>query len=970
VTRKKNGFPESGEPVGAKTVATSPTAGAAADGYVEKILPPIRNVDRLIVRETDSRRLTEGVCAHLTKAAGHSHAWIALLDAEGKVVVDAFVSGLHGAFGPLRERLGRGEFPACMRRALEGEETVVLDRPQTQCLCCPLSNQCAERAAWSRRLHFDGRTYGTLTVAVSGEHHRDREELDLFEKLADDLAFALRRIEAQRLQKETEERLRASEEKFAKAFLCSPDAFVLTTVPDGRIVEVNAGFTRLSGYAAQEATGRTTGDLGLWVDPAARDEYVALVRRDGWVSDFEASYRTKTGGLLNAIISGTTIHTREGGLFLSIVRDITERRRVEDAQCENERYVRTILEATAEGFWILDREGRIVEVNDAYCAMSGYARNELVGTSVRRLDPDETHEETAARMDRIVASGAEVFEKRHRRKDGSRFPVEVSVSFLRERGGRFVCFCRDLSGRQRREDRIALLGRMLDAAPASITIHDTQGRFLFANRQTAWLHGYQDEVEFLTVNLHDLDVPESRIRLAERFRRIFEEGEARFEAAHYRKDGSTFPLEVLAKAIDFDGRPAVLSIATDITERKRVQEEQEKLRAQLSQAQKMESVGRLAGGVAHDFNNMLGVILGRLEMAMKHADPSHPLHAHLEEIRKAAARSADLTRQLLAFARKQTIAPKVLDLNETVTGMLKMVQRLIGENIELVWKPGRKLWPVKMDPSQIDQILANLCVNARDAIAEVGRLTIQTGNVASSQIFREAPADFPSGEYVWLKVSDTGCGMDEKTLARLYEPFFTTKEKGKGTGLGLATVYGIVRQNKGLIVADSEPGRGTTFRIYLPRHPDETKESPESEGGAPVAGGCETVLLVEDEAAILEMTALMLEGLGYTVLKAGAPGEALRLAQAHSGTVDLLLTDVVMPEMNGRDLARSLLSVHPGIKPLFMSGYTADVISHHGVLDKDVRYVQKPFSMKELAAAVREALEDEGRRKPDGSGRP
>jgi PAS domain S-box-containing protein len=403
---------------------------------------------------------------------------------------------------------------------------------------------------------------------------------------------------------------------------------------------------------------------------------------------------------------------------------------------------------------------------------------------------------------------------------------------------------------------------------------------------------------------------------------------------------------------------ALLSICFADSDRRRTEEEKGKLQTQLTQAQKMESVGRLAGGVAHDFNNMLGVILGHTEMAMDKLDPSQPLYTQLLEIRKAAERSADLTRQLLAFARKQTIAPKVLDLNDTVEGMLKMLRRLIGEDIDLAWMPGKNLWPVKMDPSQIDQILANLSVNARSAIADVGKITIETQDITFDEAYCAAHTDFTPGEYVLLAVSDNGCGMDKETQSKLFEPFFTTKAVGEGTGLGLATVYGIVKQNNGFINVYSEPGHGTTFKIYLPRYFGKAEQIQAKGLASPAERGHETILLVEDEKAILKITTMMLEHLGYRVLAASTPGEAIRLAEQHAGELHLLMTDVVMPEMNGRDLARRLLSLYPDIKRLFMSGYTANVIAHHGVLEEGVHFIQKPFSIMNLADKLRETLDN------------
>ena len=403
--------------------------------------------------------------------------------------------------------------------------------------------------------------------------------------------------------------------------------------------------------------------------------------------------------------------------------------------------------------------------------------------------------------------------------------------------------------------------------------------------------------------------------------------------------------------------PATLSIATDMTERKRAEEEKERLQAQLLQAQKMESVGRLAGGVAHDFNNMLGIILGFTELSLEEVKEGHILYYSLKGIEKAAHRSADLTRQLLAFARKQTIAPKVLNLNYTVSSMLRMIRRLIGEDIELAWMPGANLWPVMVDPSQIDQILANLCVNARDAIKGVGRVTIETENVNVDSNYSASHRDFIPGEYVMISVSDNGSGMDKNTIEHIFEPFFTTKDIGKGTGLGLATVYGIVRQNHGFINVYSEPEIGSTFKIYIPRFFGKELESDDTGRKEIIEKGSETVLLVEDEKEMMDMIKIMLERLGYTVLAAETPGDAFMMAEDYSGEINLLITDVVMPEMNGRDLAEKLMSLYSNMKCLFMSGYTANVIAHHGVLEEGLMFIEKPFTRKELAGKVRKALE-------------
>lgn len=425
---------------------------------------------------------------------------------------------------------------------------------------------------------------------------------------------------------------------------------------------------------------------------------------------------------------------------------------------------------------------------------------------------------------------------------------------------------------------------------------------------------------------------------------------------HRRKNGMIFYVDIAARFFLSDGRKKVLASMRDVSEHVRVEEERRRLEEQLQQSQKLESVGRLAGGVAHDFNNMLGVILGYAEMALEHAPPSHLLRADLNEIRSAATRSSDLTRQLLTFARKQTILPKVLNLNETVVGTLGLMKRLIGENIHLEWRPSDTLWPIIIDPSQIDQILTNLCANARDAICDVGTINIETENCTINEEFCQNHPGAMVGEFVQLSVSDNGCGMDKDVLAHVFEPFYTTKGVGKGLGLGLATVYGIINQNNGFVSVSSRPGRGTVFRLYFPRHRGEVVQSKEATTAPPVPPGKETILLVEDEASLLAMTSKALERQGYTVLSASCPAVAIRLAQEHGGKIDLLMTDVIMPEMNGLELAKNILPLFPKLKRLFMSGYTADVIANHGVLDEGVNFIQKPFSMHDLAIKVREVL--------------
>ena len=494
------------------------------------------------------------------------------------------------------------------------------------------------------------------------------------------------------------------------------------------------------------------------------------------------------------------------------------------------------------------------------------------------------------------------------------------------------------------------------------------GRWLKVNQKLCDIVGYSRD-ELLQKTFQDITHPDDLDTNLDNVRRILagEIDAHSMEKRYIRKDGSVvwiyLTISVVRQAGQAGHQPAgdrseyLISVIEDISERKRAEEENARLETQLQQAQKMEAIGQLAGGVAHDFNNMLAVILGHAELAMETVGGDQQIHGDLEQIYVAAQRSSEITRQLLAFARKQAIVPKVIDLNGVVRAILKMLRRLIGEDVELTWKPGSELWSIKMDPAQIDQILANLCVNARSAIVGVGMITVETANCTFDEEYCAVHAGFLPGEYVRLTVSDNGCGMSREVLPHIFEPFFTTKEVGKGTGLGLATVYGAVKQNNGFINVYSEPGEGTTFRIYLPRYRGDLGSSAPKEAGEATLGGEETILLVEDEPTILAMTTTMLQRLGYTVLAAASPREALGMAETHPGVIDLLVTDVIMPDMNGRDLAKMLLAAKPGLKCLFMSGYTADIIAIQGVLDEKVSFIQKPFSKTELAGKVRQILD-------------
>jgi len=1562
-------------PFGALVVRTADAE--AREAHIKQVLLAIRNVNQLLVSVEDPDELCRQACRLLTETVGYRGAWIARFEAGSSTIEGFYSAGLGQRAAALEELVRQpARRPECMRRALGAEAAVLVRDPLAECDGCPLAAGGSTAAALSRRLSFGEQIYGVLSVSLPRPFIDDDEERSLFDELAGDLAFALHKMEAARRHQETERDLARA----GALALVGPWRFDLRT----GIVTAPPETRAIYGLSEHEWTIQRVQEIPLPEYRAALDQALTALIQDGEPYDIEFEIRRPSDGAIRHIHS-VAEYDAERQVVLGTLQDITERRQAERQVREREQYLEAILQTTVDGFWVLDQEGYLVEINESYSRMSGYASDELLGMHIAELDALEQPADSAAHIQRVIDQGSDVFETVHRRRDGTLWPVEVSVTWQAEPGGQLICFCRDLSERQQREERIGMLGDMLDAAPAAIMIHDAAGRIHFVNRAACAMHGY-DEADFLAVSLQELDVPDSAAQIPARMREILARGEARFEVQHRRRDESVIPMEVHVKSIVWDGQPAMLSVGTDITERKASEQalresernyrqlvstasdaiylvneggwivrsndaaarmlnrelaeietltiaeidpavaraggleafwrdtppgqplvfeaehlrgdgstvpvevsatrfcsegqmlylgiardisdrkaadlalaesrramevllenlpgiayrcrndeswtmsfvsqgcaeltgydvsdllqnrqvsfsdlivpedrqlvwdavqagvaqrspfrvgyrtrtrdgllkwvweqgvalfdehgdvealegfiaditerrtaeealreseelqsaiiaasplaivtvgldglvtswnhaaeaifgwaadevlgrpvplvpeselsasqamraqvmeghafsqveltrqrkdgspvevslstapvrdrdgavvalvgmfeeitvrkqaeaalrdseahlrsvfraapigigmvtrrvltavnervcemtgytagellgqvsrilypsdeefeyvgqakyrqiaqagmgsvetrwltkdgreidvllsstplnhddldqgvvftalditdrkqaeaalrsqrarqdkmlantgdvivvigadglnhykspnierwfgwrpeevvgqpalgnvhpddlahaqafiaellqaprqtrttacryrcrdgcykwieftgtnllddadiggilgnyhdiserklaeaEQARLQQKLGEAQRLESIGRLAGGVAHDFNNMLNVIIGHADLMAQDLPLDNPLRSDVDEIHAAASRSADLTRQLLAFARRQTIAPKLLDLNETVESMLKMLRRLIGEDIELVWQAGSGLGMVRIDPAQVDQVLANLAVNARDALTDGGQLRIETSKHVCPP--GKPPAGLDPGEYVVLAVSDNGCGMDADTKAMIFEPFFTTKEVGQGTGLGLATVFGIVSQNEGAIEVDSELGRGTSFRMYFPAHRaaagDQVTELKRTE----YEQGDETILLVEDEPAILRLSSKMLGRAGYTVLTAATPIEAVALAREHAGEINLLITDVVMPEMNGRELAQTLLAEHPGLRCLYMSGYTADVIARHGVLEEGVHFMQKPFSGHDLAAKVREVLD-------------
>ncbi len=618
--------------------------------------------------------------------------------------------------------------------------------------------------------------------------------------------------------------------------------------------------------------------------------------------------------------------------------------------------IREVLDNLTEGCQVVAPDGTYLYVNDAVAAQARRQKSELLGRRMADCFPgiDQTPMYRALRASleqRVPASLENEFEY----PDGQKAWFELRFAPV---PAGLCIFSREISARKRTEDALRRSEQMFRdlaaAAPDGILAVGTDGKIRYANPEAERILGYEPGT-LGGEHLEALLPVAARERHASIRAAFFAEpaprrlGAGRALTAR-RKDGAELPVEISLSASRFDGEPVALSILRDMTA-------QRKLEQQLRQAQKMEAVGRLAGGVAHDFNNLLSIIISYSDIILAGIPAADPMRADLEEIRAAGARAAELTGQLLAFGRQQVLQPKRVSLNEVLFNLERMLRRLIGEDVELTVVRAPTLGTVWVDAGQLEQVILNLVVNARDAMPRGGKLTIETADVELDAAYAAEHVDATAGPHVLLAVSDTGHGMDAETRARIFEPFFTTKVAGRGTGLGLSTVFGIVRQSGGNIWVYSEPGKGTTFKLYFPRAEGPVESLAPSEPLESLRPASETVLLVEDDARVRALCRTILTKLGYHVLEAQSAGDALLLSEQHGASIHLLLTDVVMPRIAGRELADRLLRQRPGLKVLYMSGYTPNSVLHHGVLDSGVAFLQKPITPDALGRKVREVLD-------------
>ena len=818
-----------------------------------------------------------------------------------------------------------------------------------------------------------GRVIGILGIFWDiTKRKRAEDELrkyrDQLEELVEKRTTELRRVN-ERLQREITERRRTEAvlREYERAIEGSQDMIAVVDQNYNYLL-ANDAFRKYRGMEKEQVVGRSVPAI------LGREVFERVVKKhldtcfQGEVVQYEMKYTYPELGERDLLVSYFPIEGPKGiNRVACVIQDITERKQTENALRESERRYRALFEGSRDAIYITTREGEIIDANQSMLDLFGYSRKEIIGLNARKT---YVHPEDRTKFQQEIEREGYVrdYEIKLRKKDGTEMECLLTATVRRVDRNivGYQGIIRDITERKRvlnelrtEKERFETLA---ENAPFGMVMIPKDGTFEYINPKFRELFGYDlREVpngktwfrkaypdptyrhHVISAWLHDLEGSKS--------------GEKRPRTFTVTcKDGTEKIINFIPVQLETGEN---LMACENVTELKRAEEEKAALQEQLRQSQKMEAIGRLAGGTAHDFNNLLTVIRGYSQLCRHGLKQGDPLRENINEIQNATERAATLTRQLLAFSRRQVMEMKVLDLNTLLRDLEMMLRRVIGEDIELVTLLVKDLGRVKADPGQIEQVIINLAVNARDAMPNGGKLTIETANVGLDESYVRSHMDVKPGRYVMFSVSDTGLGMTPEVKERVFEPFFTTKEEGKGTGLGLSTAYGIVKQSEGNIWVYSEPGKGTTFKIYLPRVEEPLEEVGKKVVVQGLPRGDETILVVEDEEKVRRLIVEILMKQGYKVLEASHGDNALSIHGKHNGPIHLVLIDVVMPGMSGSELAKRLTSLDPKIKVLYMSGYADNTIVHHGVLEKGVSYIQKPFTMEGLARKVREVLESD-----------
>jgi|AMFO01.1.fsa_nt_gi PAS domain S-box len=935
----------------------SPEGSAARLDHLYRTLS---EVNQAIVRAEQPETLMTEICRILVEHGGFRMAWVGLKRTDGTVApvgAAGFEAGYLESVTVRWDDTAEGRGPTG-RAIREGRPVVLAD-----CLDDPAFSPW-RREALGRSYRSSGAfpipveddVVGALSVYVAEAGGIGEEEAALLAGLARDLGYALHAMK-------TREALRASEERFRLAFHTSPDSINLNRLEDGVYVDVNDGFTRITGFSRDEVIGKSSLEIKIWNDPEDRRRLLRELKRHGVVRNLEAEFRMKDGRIRTGLMSAAVITLGGVPQILSITKDITERKEADRARRELEKRLRLHVEHTPLGVIEWDQEFRVTAWNRAAEEIFGFTAEDALGRHAAGLIVPQS---ARAQVDRVwrellAGTGGRRSTNENITKDGRIIVCEwYNTPLIDEAGTVYGVASLVLDVTERRRAQAALheseqrYRSFFENDISGCYIVTVDGRLVDCNPALVEMFGFESREAALGTRITGFySDAGSRDAFLDQLRR---DGEVKGrEAVYQSRDGSE--IHVLENAVGiFDDTGELELIQGYLVDITRVKS----LERQLQQAQKIESIGRLAGGIAHDFNNILQAMTGHLELLERELGPRDACRRHLVELRAAADRAAQLTRQLLAFSRRQVLEPRNLDLNELVSGVLTMLHRLIGEDLQLDFEPAARRLTVWADPGQLQQVLLNLVVNARDATPPGGQIRIATREEAADEEFRQLRPWARAPRYAAVAVSDTGVGIPEDIRSRIFEPFFTTKETGKGTGLGLSTAYGIVSQHGGAIEVESEPGTGSTFTVFLPLAAGEVEEAPVPAPRDEAPGGGETILLAEDDPAVRGVVAETLRSAGYTVLEAADGPHAVRLFDEHPERVALALLDVVMPGMNGREVEARLRRRRPGLPVLFSSGYSENALHDRFVLDGNVELIRKPYSVKELLARIRDVLDRRG----------
>jgi PAS domain S-box-containing protein len=956
----------SGRIIGASAIARDITERKRAGEALRRLnreLRAITDCNQTLLRATDEQTLINDICRIVCEEAGYRMAWVGYAEQdEAKSVRPVAWAGIEEGYLDIacvtwsgETERGRGPTGNAIRSGKTDYTQDFTADPRLSAWCeGALQRGYRSSIALPLKDEHD-RSFGALTIYSTEPDAFTAEEIRLLEELAGDLAYGIITLRTRA------DRERAEQQVALLRFALDNVREAAVLMDEGaRFRYVNEEACRGLGYSREELLGMSVPDI----DP----DFPIELWQKHWTDlksnrslTFEGQHRTKDGHIFPVEISANYFEYGGRAYNLALVRDITERKRAEEALALRNYALNNVHEAA----YLLDEQGRILYVNEECSRVVGYSREQLLQMTILEVDPDLSAERFAKHWVKLNAKDSLTFERRHRAKDGHVFPVEVSANYI-EYGGKAynLCLVRDITERKRAEQMLKeseeRMRLALEAARIGTFDWDLKSDRWYASPTYYTALGYEprrgagDWGKWFE-NLH----PEDRAHVVQLIEdtRAGRRGEYEYEARIRHADGSYRWVHMVAFGIerDPDGKVTrIMGLRMDITERKRAEEEQAKLQLKLQQALKMEAVGQLAGGVAHDFNNILAIINGYSETLLSGRELLETEKASLEEILAAGKRGASLTRQLLAFSRKLVLQPKMLNLNSIIEGFDKMLRRLIGDEIEVRTILEQNLSAVNADPNQMEQVLLNFCINARDAMPEGGKITIRTANLELDDATAAQHLSLTPGQYVTLSVSDTGIGIDQEMQSHIFEPFFTTKGPEHGTGLGLSTVYGIVKQSGGHVSVYSEPGQGATFRVYLPAVSQTTREPEQISTPQESLRGAETVLLVEDAAALRTLYRKILEDNGYTILEAGDGERAIQVAERYAGNIALLLSDVSLPKMKGPALARILLQQRPTMKVLFMSGHGDEVVSGSNA---GTCFLQKPFDVNELFRRMREILD-------------